>query len=87
MTVTALARSVHFDATGNSVEGDYSVKMINWSGGANTNTCVINDQDDKLIWQGTANTGQLEFNVPIPNYKCKIIKVATLGGGEVNVWI
>jgi len=89
MAVTYKEGRVLFTATGNTTTetGPFMVKGFNWSGAANTNTLVVDDEDDFELFNAVAETGALEVNYNLPKpLPATQIKV-TMGGGTLLVYI
>jgi len=89
MAVTYAQGRVKMTADNDASASDrYLIKSITWTGAANTDTLVLQDQDDFDIWKATAETGHLEmekvFTEPLPVQQ---IKAETLDGGEVIVYV
>lgn len=88
MAITYQTGWIKVTATGNTALGKYRVTGLNWSGGANTNTLVVDDENDVEIFNFVANTGQLEtgmviFPRPIPVGQIKV----TMTAGTLLVYI
>jgi hypothetical protein len=88
MAVTRYADRIKFTATGNYTDERVYVKGLNWSGGADTNTLVVDDADDVEIFNFVANTGQLEtgivtFPAPVLMDEVKV----TMTAGTLLVYI
>ena len=70
------------------VSESFLVHGLCWYGGADGNTLVVLDQDNKAVFGKTADAGDLDAFVVFPNpLPVTEITAGTMGGGTLIVYV
>jgi len=89
MAVTYTEGRIKMTADNDASASDhYLVKSITWTGAANGNALVVQDQDGFDLWVAAAETGALEMSKTFdPPQQVKQVVAETLGGGTLYIYI